>query len=100
MNDSDMRVLRTSVDTRRRTRPWAKWPGATSWTVIAGRVVRLKASSHSFCCAGGQLGSGGVMWYQDAASGSYGPAHAIMANAHRRAGGVGPTRHSPARPGT
>src|SRR5438270_12223400 len=100
MKEADISVLRTSPDTRRMTRPWAKCPGATSCTVMAGSVVRLNASSHSCCWAGGHVGSGGVMWYQDGASGSYGPADDIMAKAHRRAGGVGATRPSPARPGT
>ena len=36
-------------------------PGATSCTVMAGRVVWLKTSSHSCCSGSGQDSSGGVM---------------------------------------
>jgi hypothetical protein len=38
--------------------------------VIAGSVLRLNTASHSSCSATGQAGSGGVTWYQLAASGS------------------------------
>jgi hypothetical protein len=61
MNATDCSVRRTSPVARRRARPCAKCPGATSWTVIAGSVVWLKTSSHASTSAGGHAGSGGVM---------------------------------------
>ena len=95
MKASECSVRRTAVSTRRSARPCEKCPGATSCTVMPGRVVSLKTSSHSSISWAGQVGSGGVMWYQDGPSGSPGAAGDIMAMAQRRDSGARPTRHSP-----
>ncbi len=66
--------------------------------MIAGRLVRLNTASHASISSAGQSGSGGVTWYQLGASASSGAAHAIIASAHLRDSGAGPTRHSPSGP--
>ncbi len=76
-------------------RPCEKCPGATSCTVMPGSVVSLKTSSHSSCSRSGQDSSGGVMWYHEGPSGSPGAADDIIAIAHRRDAGAGPTRQTP-----
>ena len=48
-----------------------------------------------FCARCGQDFSGGVMWYQDGPSGSPAAAQDIIAIAHRRDSGAGPTRQMP-----
>jgi hypothetical protein len=100
MNALECTVRRTSEVRWRRARPCEKCPGATSCTVMPGSVVWLKTSSHSSCSCTGHDSSGGVMWYQDGPSCSPGAAHDIMAIAHRRDSGAGPTRHSPSWYGT
>ena len=62
---------------------------------MAGSVVALNTSSHSSACAAGQDGSGGVIQYQDGASGSAGALVEIIAIAQRRDSGDSPTRHTP-----
>ena len=58
-----------------------KCPGATSCTVIPGRVVSLKTSSQSSISPAGQDSSGGVMWYHEGPSCSPGAfAHIIAAH--------------------
>ena len=95
MNALECRVRLTSDVTCRSARPWEKCPGATSCTVMPGSVVWLNISSHSSWSRCGQESSGGVMWYHEGPSGSPGAAHDIIAMAHRRDSGAGPTRHTP-----
>src|SRR5580692_9770018 len=62
---------------------------------MAGKVVALNTSSHSSISSAGQDSSGGVIQYQDGASGSAGAFVEIIAIAQRRDAGASPTRHTP-----
>jgi hypothetical protein len=63
--------------------------------VMAGSVLALNTSSHASTSSGGQDSSGGVIQYQDGASGSAGALVEIIAIAQRRDSGASPTRHVP-----
>src|SRR5215469_17903498 len=95
MNTFENSVRRTGPGARRSAWWCEKCPGATSCTVMTGSVVALNTSSHSSVSASGQDSSGGVIQYQDGASGSGGALVEIIAIAQRRDSGASPTRQVP-----
>src|SRR5579863_5188293 len=99
MKALENKVRRTSPRARRSAWWWEKCPGATSCTVMAGSVLALNTSSHASTSFSGHDSSGGVIQYQDGASGSAGALVEIIAIAQRRDSGdsgPGTSRRPPA----
>ena len=88
-------MRRTSPRARRSAWWCEKCPGATSCTVIDRQRGRAEHLKPRLDLLGGQDSSGGVIQYQDGASGSAGALVEIIAIAQRRDSGASPTRHTP-----